>query len=194
MLVLLDTRREGTARHSTRRDGSKRDEKRRLTSDKSIRYDVEHRRVEVGVESKVARGVVSGGDEHGVSLSDREGEIIDGELIEVGLSCESDQEEQFRAGRRKGSYTISFDQTHLVSIEPGVEHGERAGVDNSESVGLSSFKRDRRVLVEPGKVFALVRDVDQRRVWRDNMSVCIIRREGKGTHWERAQLRSGCIC
>lgn len=41
------------------------------------------------MESKVGVGRVFSGDEDGVSLSDTERQVVDGELLEIGLSSES---------------------------------------------------------------------------------------------------------
>lgn len=58
-----------------------------------------------------------------------------------------------------------------MPIEPSVEHGEGTRVDDSESVRLSSFEGNRRILVESRKIFALVSDVDESGVCEDESSV-----------------------
>jgi hypothetical protein len=41
---------------------------------------------------------------------------------------------------RKDTDTVGFDNAHIMAIDPKVEHGERAGVHDAESIGLSRLK------------------------------------------------------
>jgi hypothetical protein len=47
----------------------------------------------------------------------------------------------------RATYSINFNDPHVVSIQPREEHGERGGVDDAKTVGLASLERNRCVLV-----------------------------------------------
>jgi len=49
---------------------------------------------------------------------------------------------------RKEIYPVNFDDTHIMSIDPEVEHGERGGVDDAQAVCLSWLEGQGGVLVE----------------------------------------------
>lgn len=63
-----------------------------------------------------------------------------------------------------------------MSVKPGVEHSECTRVDDSQSVSLSSFKRNRRILVVSRQILSLVSDIDESGVCRDELSVIDTRR------------------
>jgi hypothetical protein len=46
------------------------------------------------------------------------------------------------------TYAVDFDDTHIMSIDPEVEHGERGRVDDAQAVCLSWLERQGGVLVE----------------------------------------------
>ena len=46
------------------------------------------------------------------------------------------------------TYTIDFDDLHLVSVDPDEEHGKGGGVHDTETVGLARLERQGGVLVE----------------------------------------------
>jgi len=53
-----------------------------------------------------------------------------------------------RLGSKRGTYAVGFDDAHLMAIDPKEERGKCAGVQDPESVCLSRFERQRRILVE----------------------------------------------
>lgn len=94
-----------------------------------------------------------------------------------------------RRGKRGGTYTVSFDDSHLVSINPEVVHredtsaveavsisawsiafvGREHSLDDSKTVSFASFERDREVVVERdvlvrGKVRISFGRIDEKRV------------------------------
>ena len=44
--------------------------------------------------------------------------------------------------------TVDFDDTHIMSINPEIEHGKRRGVDYPKAVSLSGHEREGRVFIE----------------------------------------------
>lgn len=53
---------------------------------------------------------------------------------------------------RAGTHPVNFNYTHVMTIDPKMEHGQGARVDDAQAVRLPRDKVERSVLVEPGKV------------------------------------------
>ena len=99
-----------------------------LTGLQGVGNRVKHGRVEVRMDGKVGARVVAGGDEDGVALRDSDIDNVDIKRLHVG--------------------TVDLDDLHVVPVDVEVHGGERARVDDAETVGLSGLEGERRVLVE----------------------------------------------
>jgi len=44
--------------------------------------------------------------------------------------------------------TVDFDDTHIMSVNPEIEHGKRRGVYYPKAVSLSGYEREGRVFIE----------------------------------------------
>ena len=53
-----------------------------------------------------------------------------------------------KLGSKRGTNAVSFDDAHLMAVDPKEKRRKSAGVQNPESIGLPRFKRQRRILVE----------------------------------------------
>ena len=62
------------------------------------------------------------------------------------------------------AYSIRFDNPHRVSIQSEEKRRKRRNVDNPQPIGPPSLKRERRSVVEPRYVRAILCKVYQRRV------------------------------
>ena len=54
-----------------------------------------------------------------------------------------------KLGLKRGTNAVSFDDPHLMAVDPKEKCRKRAGVYNTESICLPRLKRQRRILVEP---------------------------------------------
>lgn len=48
---------------------------------------------------------------------------------------------RLRGRRGKGTYSVGFDDAHLMAIDPKVEWGECANIDDSETIFAARHKR-----------------------------------------------------
>ena len=91
------------------------------------------------MNSPVGRGVVAGGDQNGVPLGNRDRDEIRDILLSVSLGTKKGilSTGSHATNKKSRTYTVSFDDAHLVAVNPEEEHGERGGVDDAQTVGLA---------------------------------------------------------
>lgn len=92
------------------------------------------------MNSPVVVRVVACGDQDRVSLSDAQRDHVGRGLCGIG--------------------SVSFDDTHVVTVDPEPEHCERSGVDDSQTIGSTGDEGDLGIVVEPWEISAIVRKVD----------------------------------
>ena len=85
------------------------------------------------MDDPVARGVIASGDKNGITLGDRNTDGTSSRLFDVGLRGPRNQSMVFRTNA-KGTYTVDFDDPHLVAINPKEESRKRGGIDHSKTV------------------------------------------------------------
>lgn len=86
--------------------------------------------------------------------------------------------------RQKRTYSVNLDDAHIMPVNPEEEHGERRGVNNTNTVSLAGLEGESCVLVKPDfrgyasracsglgtEILTVLREVDEGRFFRHNSS------------------------
>lgn len=59
------------------------------------------------------------------------------------------------------TYTVDFDNAHVMSFYPEEKHAERRRIDNAQAIRLSDFKWESRIFVETREVCRVLRIVNE---------------------------------
>ena len=122
-----------------------------LTRVQSGRNGIKHVRVHVSVNGPVGGGVVPSSDEDRIPLSNSHRNEVRAVLLCVSLTKNQKnivstpiQKADHAFAENSGTYTVSFDDPHIMSVNPEEERRERANVDDTQPVSLAGLHTQKK--------------------------------------------------